>query len=601
MGQTQHLPKREALPVEQTWDLTKIFISDEAWETEFMKLQEALEEATIFQGTLGVNADALYRALHWKETLFMELGKLYVYAHLKLDQDTTNNHYQGMETRIASLYTKAAASVAYFKTELMEIPEKTIRLFVDSDERLQNYQHYFEAFFRGRPYILSEKEELLLAKAGEIFSTPDKVFSILNNADLTFADARNVQGEALGLSHGTYGLYLESYDRVLRESAFRSMYKTYGQFKNTLAATLSAHVKEGNFHAEVRGYHSARQAALFNNNIPEVVYDALIDAIHDRFDLMHRYVALRKKALKLDKIAMYDMYVPMVQAIDLQFTFEEAKKIILAALAVLGKEYCQIVEQAFDERWIDPIENQGKRSGAYSSGTYGTVPYILMNWQNTLDNVFTLAHELGHSVHSYYTRNNQPYIYGNYSIFLAEVASTTNENLLIDYLLKEYDDPNIQSYLINHYLDGFKGTVFRQTQFAEFEKFIYEADFQGKALTAEYLSENYLEINQKYYGEAMHYDNEISLEWSRIPHFYYNFYVYQYATGFSAASALSAKILKEGEAAVNRYIDFLKAGSSDYPIEVLKKAGVDMTTNQATKDALSVFEMRLEQLEKLIG
>jgi oligoendopeptidase F len=370
--------------------------------------------------------------------------------------------------------------------------------------------------------------------------------------------------------------------------------------KNTFASTLSNTVKHHNFNAEIRGFKNSREAALFSNHIPESVYDALVEAINQRLNLLHKYVDLRQKVLKLDDVRMYDLYVPMVEDVEFKFTYQEAQEIILEALSVLGDDYVTILKKAFSERWIDVLENDGKRSGAYSSGCYTTNPFILLNWQDNLDNVYTLAHELGHSLHSYYSRLNQDFIYGDYSIFVAEVASTTNENLLTAYLLKKYTDPKIQAYIINHFLDGVKGTVYRQTQFAEFEHFIHTSLQDGVALTTDFLSENYDRINRKYYGETMVYDEEIKYEWARIPHFYYNYYVYQYATGFSAASALSYKIINEGEPAVKNYLKFLASGSSVTPINALLIAGVDMRTNQATLDALKLFEIRLDELEKLL-
>jgi len=410
----------------------------------------------------------------------------------------------------------------------------------------------------------------------------------------------NELGEKVPLSHGRYVLFLENKNRDVRKDAFMAMYETFKGLKNTFATTLSSAIKVHNFNAKVRGYDSARHAALSANHIPESVYDALVEAVNDKLDYLHSYVDLRKKALKQDDVAMYDMYTPLVESVETKFTYEFAKDIILKALSILGDEYLEVLHKAFDERWIDVYENEGKRSGAYSSGTYGTNPYILMNWQDNIDNVFTLAHELGHSVHSYFTRKYQPFVYGDYSIFLAEVASTTNEILLTDYMLKEFDDPKLKAYLINHYLDGFKGTVFRQTQFAEFEHVIHQADQNQTPLTQEFLTTTYFELNKKYYGEVMTYDEEIGYEWARIPHFYYNYYVFQYATGFSAASALSARILSNPKENVTPYLNYLKAGSSDFPIEVLKKAGVDMTTNQATKEALDVFKQRLDELMKLV-
>ena len=454
--------------------------------------------------------------------------------------------------------------------------------------------------FERRKYILSEKEELLLAKASDVFDGSSETFSVLNNADLKFKPIETESGEVYPLSHGRYGLYLESKDRSIREKAFKNVYASYRDLKNTFASTLSNTVKLHNLNADVRGFSSARAAALFANHIPESVYDALVEAINQRLNLLHKYVDLRKQSLKLDEVRMYDLYVPMVEDVEFKFTYQEAQEIILEALSILGDDYVSVLKKAFNERWIDVLENEGKRSGAYSSGSYTTNPFILLNWQDNLDNVYTLAHELGHSLHSYYSRLNQDYIYGGYSIFVAEVASTTNENLLTAYLLKKYKDPKIQAYIINHYLDGVKGTVYRQTQFAEFEHFIHKSLQDGIALTSDYLCENYGKINQKYYGETMVYDDEIKYEWARIPHFYYNYYVYQYATGFSAASALSYKILNEGESAVKNYLKFLSAGSSVTPIDALLIAGVDMRSNQATLDALKLFELRLNELEELL-
>ena len=395
--------------------------------------------------------------------------------------------------------------------------------------------------------------------------------------------------------------FLESADPRVRRDAFKAVYETYGKFRNTFSSTLSGNVKKDNFYARVRNYSSARAAALSDNNIPESVYDNLVSTINEHLPLLHRYVKLRKKVLGLDELHMYDLYTPLVKDVKMEISYEEAKDMILKGLAPLGEEYVGILKEGFENRWVDVHENKGKRSGAYSSGAYGTNPYVLMNWQNNINNLFTLAHEFGHSVHSYYTRKTQPYPYGNYSIFVAEVASTTNESLLNDYLLNTIEDEQKRIYLLNHYLEGFRGTVFRQTMFAEFEHLIHQKAQNNEALTAESLTNDYYELNKKYYGtEDIIVDEEIGLEWSRIPHFYYNYYVYQYATGFSAAAALSKGILTEGDPAVERYIGFLKAGSSDYPIEVLKKAGVDMTSKKPVEDALKVFEEKLTELEKLL-
>ncbi|WP_239256004.1 oligoendopeptidase F [Listeria ilorinensis] len=595
------LPLREEVPENMKWDLTPIFATDEAFEEAFKEVAAKGEESTKWQGKLGASAENLLGALKFRDELYDQLENLYVYAHLKMDQDTTNAVYQGLYSRVGSLFTKIISGFAYFDPEILAIDETKLADFLAENEELRLYKHLLEDLNLSRPYILSEKEEALLASAGEVMGNASKTFNTLNNADLKFQMIKGEKGEDIEITHGRYGKLIESSDRKVRKAAFKGMYEVYEGLKNTLASTLSGQVKKSNFYALTRGYHSAREAALSGNHIPETVYDALLDSVNRHISLLHRYLKLRKELLGLEELHMYDLYTPLSNDVKMEFTFEEAKELVLEGLKPLGDEYQQILKKAFDERWIDVVENKGKRSGAYSSGAYSTNPYILLNWQDNINNVFTLAHELGHSVHSYYTRNYQPYVYGDYSIFLAEIASTTNENLLMDYMLKKYEDQEVRAYLLNYYLDGFKGTVFRQTQFAEFEHQIHQADQNGEALTAEYLTNTYFEINKKYYGtESMTYDDEIGYEWSRIPHFYMNYYVYQYATGFSAASALSAKILTEGQSAVDGYLNYLKAGSSDFPIEVMKRAGVDMSQPTFVDDALKVFEQRLEELENLV-
>ncbi|MBC1323920.1 oligoendopeptidase F [Listeria welshimeri] len=600
MSKTNALPLREEVPEELTWDLTTIFPSDEAFEEAFLDLQKMTEESNQFKGRLAESSQILFEALQFRDKAYDLISNLYVYAHLKMDQDTANAKYQGLYSRAGSLATKLMSALSYYDPEILAMDESVLKQFLNENKDLQLYAHLLEELNLSRPYILSEKEEALLANAGEVLGSSSNTFNTLNNADMKFPSIKDENGEEIEITHGRYGKLLESNDPRVRRDAFFGVYSVYEGLKNTLASTLNGQVKKSNFYAATRGYKSAREAALSSNHIPETVYDALLNSVNTNANLLHRYVKLRKELLGLDELHMYDLYTPLSDDVNLEFTYDEAKELVLEALKPLGEEYQSILKEAFDSRWIDVIENKGKRSGAYSSGSYSTSPYILLNWQDNINNVYTLAHELGHSVHSYYTRKNQPFVYGDYSIFLAEVASTTNENLLTDYLLKKYDDPKVRAYLLNHYLDGFKGTVFRQTQFAEFEHAIHQADQNGTALTADYLTETYFDINKKYYGEDMVYDTEIGYEWSRIPHFYMNYYVFQYATGFSAASALSAKILLEGQEAVTAYIDFLKAGSSDYPIEVLKKAGVDMTTPDPVNDALKVFEQRLDELEKLV-
>jgi oligoendopeptidase F len=594
------LPLRNEVPFKDTWRLEDIFVTDDAWEAEFKAVKAMIPKVSEFEGKLGDSANLLLELLTYQDELLMRMGKLYTYAHMRYDQDTTNSHYQGLDDRAKNLYTQISSALSYVVPEILALEEDKVKSFISEKDELKVYAHAIEDITRTRPHVLSAKEEALLAKTSEVTSSPGTTFGMLNNADLKFPSIKDENGEETEITHGRYIRFLESSDQRVREDAFKAVYGTYGSYKNTFASTLAGTVKKDNFYATVRNYKSAREAALSNNNIPEQVYENLVNTINDHLHLLHRYVSLRKKVLKLNEIHMYDLYTPLVKDVKMEVTYEEAKDLVVKGLVPLGEEYQAILKEAYDNRWVDVQENKGKRSGAYSSGTYGTNPYILMNWQNNVNNLFTLAHEFGHSVHSYYTRKTQPYVYGNYSIFVAEVASTCNENLLNDYLLKTIDDEQKRLYLLNHYLEGFRGTVFRQTMFAEFEHQIHLKAQEGEALTPDLLTSMYYDLNKKYFGEEIVIDEEIGLEWSRIPHFYYNYYVFQYATGFSAATALSKQILEEGQPAVDRYLEFLKAGSSDYPIEVLKKAGVDMTSSEPIKQALQVFEEKLNEMEELL-
>ncbi|WP_430493896.1 oligoendopeptidase F [Rossellomorea marisflavi] len=596
----KRLPNRSEVKQELTWRLEDIFPSDEAWEKEYKEIQELSSRAGEFKGTLGNGADELYAAFAFQDEILERMGKVYTYSHMRYDQDTTNSHYQGMDDRAKSLYTKLGSAFAYLVPEVLSVDEEKIASFLEEKPELKVYAHALEEINLQRPHILTEKEESLLAQASEVFSSSSNTFGMLNNADLEFPSIKDENGEVTEITHGRFIRFMESSNRSVRKEAFEKVYETYGKFRNTFASTLSGTVKKDNFSAKVRNYDSARHAVLSNNNIPEQVYDNLVETVNNNLHLLQRYVKLRKKVLELDEVHMYDLYTPLVKEVKMEVGYDEAKKMILDGLKPLGEEYANVLKEGFENRWVDVVENKGKRSGAYSSGAYGTNPYILMNWQDNVNNLFTLAHEFGHSVHSYYTRSAQPYTYGNYSIFVAEVASTCNEALLNDYLLKTIDDEKKRLYLLNHYLEGFRGTVFRQTMFAEFEHHIHKKAQEGVALTSEYLTKEYYELNKKYFGDEIVIDEEIGLEWARIPHFYYNYYVYQYATGFSAATALSHQILEEGGPAVERYIEFLKAGSSDYPIEVLKKAGVDMTTSSPVEEACKVFEEKLNEMETLL-
>lgn len=597
---TKELPKRSEIPVERTWKLEDIFSTDEEWEKELQALKNDFPSIEKYQGKIAESAQNLYDVLKLQDGLSERLGKLFTYAHMKNDQDTTNSTYQEMNSKAENVLTIASSSMSYIVPEILMMEESKLEEFLKEKEDLQLYKHVLDEISRQRPHVLSKREEALLAEASEPMSNASNTFGMLNNADLTFPSIKNDQGEEVDLTHGRFIGFLESKDRKVRENAFKTMYDTYGSFKNTFASTLTGTVKSDNFNAKVRNYDSARQAALDSDRIPEQVYDNLVEAVNEKLPLLHRYAALRKKVLEVDDLHMYDMYTPLVKDADMNIPYEKAQQYVLEGLKPLGEEYVSTLKEGFNSRWIDVEESKGKRSGAYSSGAYGTNPYILLNWQDKVNDLFTLAHELGHSLHSYYTRANQPFRYGNYSIFVAEVASTCNEALLNDYMLENVDDEKQKLYLLNHFLEGFRGTVFRQTMFAEFEHDIHKRMQNGEALSAERLTTIYYDLNKKYFGEDVVSDDEIGLEWARIPHFYMNYYVYQYATGYSAATALASRILSGEEGAVDRYLDFVRAGSSDYPIEVLKKAGVDMTSKEPILAALDVFEEKLNEMEELL-
>ena len=598
--EVKQLPKREELPENLTWDLTKIFSSDQEFDEKYLELSEKLKKSEKYKGTLDQGASQFLDAIEFVLSVYRQTEIIYVYAHLKNDQDTGNTEYQALYARASSLFSKVSEAVSWFEPEILQLSDERIWQYFKEEPKLEVYRHYIQQIVDNRAHVLSADQESLLAGAGEIFEASSDTFAVLNNADLVFPTIEGENGEKVQLSHGVYGQLLESTDRSVREAAFKGLYSVYEQFRNTFASTLSTHIKGHNFKAKVRNYSSAREASLSNNHIPESVYDTLVAVVNKHLPLLHRYMELRKRLLEVEKLHMYDLYTPVLGEAPITFTYEEAKEKALEALKPMGEEYMTIVEKAFSERWIDVVENKGKRSGAYSSGSYDTNPYILLNWHDTLDQLFTLVHEMGHSVHSYFTRSNQPYVYGDYSIFLAEIASTTNENILTEYLLETEKDPRVRAYVLNHYLDGFKGTVFRQTQFAEFEHFMHTEDEKGVPLTSEYLSDSYGKLNAKYYGPAVEEDPEIKFEWSRIPHFYYNYYVFQYSTGFSAASALAKRILSQEPDALENYLAYLKAGNSDYPVEVMKKAGVDMTQAAYIEDAMSMFEQLLNELEELI-
>ena len=600
MTEIKKVPARSEVPEKLTWDLERVYQSIEDWKTDQRKLENKLDEFKHAKDQLEMNADKFLEVIEQYLGIMRIYEKLVVFASMKNDQDTTNSQYQELQGMADNLGTQVSEAVAWFQPALVHLDDQVVQDYFHQNSKLKPYRHFITELRSQREHLLSDVQEELLAAAGNIFGAPEKTFEMLSDADLKFPVVEGENGQKVELSEGTYSKLLESADQKVRQGAFKALYRTYGAFKNTFATTLTSQVQVQNYQAKVRHYASAKDAALSENHIPDKVYDVLIDEVHRNLPLLHRYVKLRGEVLNLDKVHMYDLYTPIVKESNLSFTYPEAQAKALEALQVYGDDYLQHVQEAFDNRWIDVVENKGKRTGAYSSGGYDTDPYILLNWQDGLEDLYTLVHEMGHSMHSYYTTHTQPYVYGDYPIFVAEIASTTNENLLTDYLLKTEKDPQVRAFVLNHYLDGFKGTIFRQTQFAEFEQWIHEQDASGKSLTADSISQFYGDLNKQYYGPAIYNDDEIAMEWMRIPHFYYNFYVYQYATGFAAATTLSQRIEDDDPAHTEAYLNFLKSGSSAYPIETMQKAGVDMTQRAYLEKAFKVFEERLNELEKLI-
>ena len=592
--------KREAIDEKYKWDLTTIFATDEAFEVELADVLAALEDARALAGTLKDSAENLLAVIETELALMQRVEKLYVYASMKNDQDTMVSLYQEYQAKVTALYAKFSEVFAFYEPEFMTLSQETFAQFVIDQPKLQTYGHFFEQLFDRKAHVLSSAEETLLAGASEIFGAGAETFEILDNADIVFPTITDAQGHEVQLSHGNYISFMESSNRDVRKAAYQALYSIYEQYQHTYAKTLQTNVKVHNFTAKTRHYQSAREAALSSNHIPEAVYDTLVQAVNDHLPLLHRYINLRADILKIDDLKMYDVYAPL-STTDYKFTYEEAVVKTQETLAIFGSDYLEKVKRSFKENWIDVQENKGKRSGAYSGGSYDTNAFMLLNWQDTLDNLFTLVHEMGHSMHSSFTRESQPYVYGDYSIFLAEIASTTNENILTETLLNDVEDEETRFAVLNHFLDGFRGTVFRQTQFAEFEHAIHEADAAGTVLTSEFLNQLYAELNEKYYGLAASSNPEIQYEWARIPHFYYNYYVFQYATGFAAASALADKIVNGTEQDKTDYLNYLRAGSSDYPLDVIAKAGVDMTSSDYLNAAFAVFEKRLTELEALVA
>ncbi len=593
------LRKREEQRPEDTWRLDHLYASDEAWQAAFSATQTALSSLFQWKGTVTKSAQTLLACLSQNDAVAMELDKLYVYANMKSHEDSGNAFYQSMSNQAQLLLVQFLEETAYLTPELSALSPETIARFEAEKGALKVYAHFLENITRKKDHVLSLAEETLLAQAEDMATAPDDIFSMINNADIRFPQVKNEAGELVTLTKGNYTSFMESDNRQVRKDTFEALYDTYLKQKNTIAATYYASVKKDLFFAKARRYDSALAQALDDDNIPVSVYETLIDAVHQYLPLMHRYVALRKKLLGVEELHMYDLYAPLVKEADITVDYETAKETVKKALAPMGKDYQDALQEGFDGGWIDVYENEGKRGGAYSWGTYSGHPYVLLNYAGNINSMFTLAHEMGHALHSYYTWKKQPYIYGGHKIFVAEVASTCNEALLMEYLLQHTENKKAKAYLINYFLEQFKGTFFRQAMFAEFEYKAHAMASQGQPLTCENLSAMYRELNHQYFGDGVVLDDRIDFEWARIPHFYNAYYVYQYATGYTAAIALSKAILEEGEPAVQRYLDFLSKGNSEYSIDLLKGAGVDMTSRKPFDDAMAVFEGLLTKMEAL--
>lgn len=591
---------RKDIDVKDTWNLESIYANNELWEEDYAALEKDAAEFAKLKGAIEADVSKIPAVLDAYYGLHRRLSKLSVYARMRFDQDTTDSTYQTMSAKIGSLGVKIGAASAFVEPEILSYSKEQLETAEKENERTAYYGRKIEEMLRGQEHTLDAEKEELLAAAGDMAEAPDDIFSVLMNADMKYPDIVLDDGTHLPLTNSTYISYMESPDRAVREGAFKTLYGQIASLKNTFAAIYRGNLKQAKFYAQSRKYSSARAMYLADSNVPESVYDNLLSAVHEALPMMYRYVAVRKKVLGVDKLHMYDVYTPIVAAQNQTYEFEQAKQMVLEALKPMGEDYLSHAREGLENRWIDIYPNKGKKGGAYSWGCYDSQPFILLNYTKNLDSVFTLIHEMGHSIHSYYSRTAQDYAYSDYKIFVAEVASTCNECLLMHDLLEKTTDKEQRKYLLNHYLDSFKGTLFRQTMFAEFEKTAHDYCAQGKPLTAEALSQMYLELNQKYFGPDMEKDEEIAYEWMRIPHFYTPFYVYQYATGYSAAVALSAKILKEGKPAVDAYMSFLKGGESKDPIDLLKMAGVDMTTEKPVADALALFGELVAELEALV-
>ncbi|MDU4862211.1 MAG: oligoendopeptidase F [Terrisporobacter othiniensis] len=589
--------ERSAVENKFKWTIDEMYPNEGAIEKDIHKVKELIDEVKKYKGTLANSEENLYKALNISEQASRILQNLYVYTHMKSHEDTRINKNQGNATKTDMLSTELSMATSYMVPEIIAMDSKTLEDYL-KNEKLSHYKKHVDEILRLKPHTLNEREEELLAAVSDLSGVPENIYDMLSFADLQFPEIENEKGEKVKVTHENFSLFLKNKDQRVRKDAFDAMYSVYGQYKNTFASTLYGGIKSEIFYAKTRKYESALQGSLFQDDVSVEVYDNLIAAVHENLDTLNKYTGLKKKFLGLDKINMYDLYVPLTENFDMKIPYEKAQEIILEALKPLGEEYLENVKKAFGEGWVDVYGNDGKQGGAYSWGSYDSKSYILLSYKDDLNSLFTLIHEMGHSMHSYYSKNNQPYLYSGYKIFVAEVASTLNELLLINYLLKNAKSKEEKVYLLNYYLEQFRTTVYRQTMFAEFEKICHGKVEGGEPLTSEEFTNIYYDLNKKYYGESCEVNEQIGLEWARIPHFFSNFYVYKYATGFSAASALSKQILEEGENAVQRYKEFLKSGGSDFPLNQLRKAGVDMEKKESVDKALHVFKDLVDELEK---
>ena len=590
---------RNDIDIKYRWNLEEMYSNDKLWEKDIETAEKLTQEFLNRKGSVMKSSSSLLASLRAMEEIDILLEKAFVYARMRMDEDNRDSKRQKNLDMITSTLAKLGSDLSFFIPEILEASEAKIREFMSEEQGLDQYSHMLETLLRNQSHVLSEAEENILASLSQVNSAPHAIFNMLNNADMKFGEIVDEKGNSVELTHGNYITMMQSHNRDVRKNAFEKIYQTYEKLINTISSTYAYSVKNDVVRSQIRKYPSARNASLYPDNIPESVYDNLVKVVNDNLTNLHRYMSLRKKVLGIENQHMWDVYVPLVELPENEYPFEDGVDIVLKALSPLGNDYCNALKNGIDSRWIDVYETPGKTSGAYSFGSYNSVPYSLMNYTDTLNDVFTLIHEMGHSMHSYYTRKTQPYTYGDHSIFTAEVASTVNESLLIKYLLENEKDIEVRKYLINFYLEQFRATLFRQTMFAEFEHMCHDYVENNGSLTPSWLNEEYEKLNQKYYGNSIEKDEYIKYEWARIPHFYRAYYVYQYATGFSAATSLSKRILEGGEKERDDYLKFLSLGSSKYPVDLLKIAGVDMTSTKPVSEAMQTFNTLLDELERL--